>query len=842
MGRRGRSTWSLLGLVVWLAACSGDSEPEASVPPLTRLWETAPPVTTTSSPGSARGVETRLESTFDGQDGLSWLRVVPAAAEADGYVMQPFAPADGALSLGTDEARAAITRLPVRSGEALRLSVTARASGASGAHEMPIAAMVELPRELDPTQPLRAQDIANLFDPDRHATHTLFATLSGEAVEARIDFVVERNTTELVVYLFAPVQAPPEAVIVEHVTIEKLPLVDHVGSGGAFPGMSWVPSSAAVSIALDRDVRLALPALPDGARSWGLPASTEARRLELSLGVAPRAPGLEGAITLRVDWDGQSVLEERLTAPTDPQQPAWHDRILTLPPNPDGEATLVFTAVGEGNDPPLAFWGHPTVMERNPDRPPNIVLISLDTLRPDRLGAYGGDGSISPRLDALAAEGLLFRQAYSTSSYTLPSHASMLTGTYPAFHGAVNIDDALDAKRSPFLARILADAGYQTAGFTGGGYVSASYGFGEGFDRYSHNDPVWALDAVRGQQLLRTRSWERVPAQVAFLTRYASPSIVDWIEQREQSTPFFAFLHTYIVHNYAPDQEWLTRRGLKGDDGSEQPFNHQDRTRFNEGESDLQDSVYDQYMPYYDATIGMADDFVGDVLDALDRAGLAGNTIVIVTSDHGEEFGEHGFFGHGETLYEGNTRIPLIARLPAGLGAARQPAVVDEPVSLVDLAPWILGLVGLESDKRMATVAPLGPTRLDPPGRESLFMELDTHTGSVRRLSALREGDWTLHRLLEGEVHGIEPEGRRLFEVSGDPGETVDRAEDEMDLADRMSAIIDRFHELAEAVNPRDDAEPPNLLEMDPEQLDMLIQLGYIDADDVRRAREGDGN
>jgi arylsulfatase A-like enzyme len=415
----------------------------------------------------------------------------------------------------------------------------------------------------------------------------------------------------------------------------------------------------------------------------------------------------------------------------------------------------------------------------------------------------------------------------------------MLTGTYPAFHGAVNINDELDADRSPFLARMLADAGYETAGFTGGGYVSTIYGFGEGFDRYSHNDPVWALDAVRGQQLLRTRSWERVPAQVAFLTRYSSPSIVDWIERREQGTPFFAFLHTYIVHNYAPDQEWLERRGLKGEDGSEQPFNHQERTRFNAGETELLDHVYEQYMPYYDATIGMADDFVGEVLDALDRAGLADNTIVIVTSDHGEEFGEHGFFGHGETLYEGNTRIPLIARVPAGLSGVRQPAVLDEPVSLVDIAPWILNLVGLEPDKRMATVAPLGPTRLDPPGRESLFIELDTQ---VNRLSALRDGDWTLHRLLGGAARGLEPDGRLLFEVATDPGETTDRAGDEAGRADRMSRTIDRFHELAEAVTPRGDSEPVDYSKMTPEQLDMLIQLGYLDADQVQQALGGGDN
>jgi arylsulfatase A-like enzyme len=830
----------LLVLLLALGACSDQSEAEA---PLLRLWRDRVPVDHVPPDNVPGHGARRLASTFDGADDVAWHRVVPAPVADDGYVMLAHQPVGSVLKLGADEARAELTRMVVRAGEALSLRVSVRGRGTGGGRQVPVAALVELPRELDTSRLLRAEDIANLFDPDRHATHTLFAQLGSEFVEARLDFVVERNTTELVLYLLAPIAMPAEVAIIEHVEVVELPLGAHVANGGDFPRLTHLDSErdssvpGAIRIALDRDMREGLLALPGSRTTWQLAPSDEPRRLEVSLGVSPRAPGPEGGVTLRIEAGGRTLLAERLTAPTDASRPAWNDRVLELPPSPDAPLELVFSAEGDGPDPPLAVFGHPTVMRARTERPPNVVLISLDTLRPDRLGCYGGTEALSPRLDALAAEGLRFDQAYSTSSYTLPSHASMLTGTYPAFHGAVDIDDTLDAKRSPFLARILRDAGYQTAAFTGGGYVSVTYGFGEGFDRYSHNDPIWALDGLRGKQLLQTMSWERVPAQVAFLTRYGTPSVVKWIEERDAGTPFFTFLHTYIVHNYAPDQESLARAGLLGEDGSEQPFNHQDRSRYNEGESGLRDTVYEQYMPYYDATIGMADDFVGQVLDALERAGLAENTIVIVTSDHGEEFGEHGFFGHGETLYSSNTLIPLIARLPDGVGAVTQPAVLDEPVSLVDLAPWILKLVGLAPDQRMAVVAPLGPTRLDPPGRDSLFVELDTR---VNRLTVLRDGSRVLHRLLDGEARGFDEGDQLLFEVSTDPGETRDQSGSERDLAASMADIIDRFHALAEAVHPRGASEELDLLGMDPEILDMLIQLGYISPEDVERAGRGE--
>jgi arylsulfatase A-like enzyme len=428
----------------------------------------------------------------------------------------------------------------------------------------------------------------------------------------------------------------------------------------------------------------------------------------------------------------------------------------------------------------------------------------------------------------------------------------MLTGQYPTFHGAVDIDDRLDPARSPFLARQLADAGWVTAAFTAGGYVAPEYGFAEGFDRYSSNDPVWPMDTLRGRQLLETVSWQRAPMQLPLLRRYATPMIAEWISAQDDGVPFFLFLHTYVVHNYAPDRRWIERRGLLQADGTEAPFNHQDHVRFNAGEAGdagvdaLREQVRAQYMPYYDATVGMADEFVGAVLAALESAGLSSRTMVLVTSDHGEEFGEHGFFGHGETLFESNTRVPLIVRLPAGtpesLGGrapdASGPTVVESPISLVDLAPWILRICGVEPDTRMTVRAPLAPDSLAPPARSQLFIELDTRV--TGRLSAVRGGDLKLHALLEagaGRGRGIEPGGALLFDLAADPGEQRDllAAPGDHDAARRqLMELLSGMHGLAEGLHPRGSREALDPDSMDPETRENLQQLGYLDAEGRR--------
>jgi arylsulfatase A-like enzyme len=937
----------IVGGAVWLLDRGCTRGPPEPPPVVLRLWrgEAAERararaaergVASTSALGAApatAGGDTVLYSTrFDDLALLgapAWYRVVEQAAPAqtDGgssaagggaggapgaLAFQRMAPKTAPLVLQRDQGWAAVTEVAVGGGVALSVRLRIRTPGAEVAADVPVAALVESREPLDSKARLGPEDVAHLLDAHRHATHELAGPLGKQARELRADFVTDRETRWLAVYLLAPFAELPRTILVDELVVARRPLARHVAEGGELPRLLRLDEHGAVRIELDRDTREGLLALPGSRHAFDLGPSPTLRQLDLSVGVVPTAAAGGAGVGDTTDIvltargrgaDGQAFtveLREFVPAVTGPELAAWQDLSIGVPASPVEGVLLELSASASGSDPPLVVFGHPTVRaprvtaapgaaggppagDASPaDSRPNVVLISLDTLRPDRLSCYGGEPGLTPHLDALAAEGLRFTQASSTSSYTLPSHGSLLTGQYPAFHGAVDIDDRLLPERSPFLARQLADAGWVTAAFTGGGYVSPEYGFAEGFDRYSSNDPVWALDGLRGRQLLETVSWERAPVQLPLLRRYATPMIAEWIGEQQEGVPFFLFLHTYIVHNYAPERRWIERRGLLQADGTEAPFNHQERARFNAGEygggpggaggatatgagdaAAMRERIRADYLPYYDATIGMADEFVGAVLGALEAAGLSSRTLVVVTSDHGEEFGEHCFFGHGETLFEGNTRVPLIVRLPAGtaeaLGGrapdAGGPVVVESPISLVDLAPWILRICGVEPDTRMSVRAPLGPDSLAPPARSQLFIELDTRV--TGRLSAVRDGGLKLHAQLEGEGRDLQEGEALLYDLAADPDETRNllagtgaattaagdcgtasaagaAAPGSADHLARLQDLLRRMHALAEAVHPRGSKEPLDIDSLDPQTRENLEQLGYIDANGNR--------
>ncbi|MHC5209489.1 MAG: sulfatase-like hydrolase/transferase [Planctomycetota bacterium] len=816
------------------ASCGGDVPP----PDLIRLARDLQPVEHVLAGAS---MQARLPGNRPQRfEELDWF-LLSDGGGAERWPLLPLALDEGAIRLARDAGIAAVAWVPVLPGEALSVRLGLRASGEFPEQDVPLASVVELREPLDPAEGLVARDIPYLFDPGRSAMHVLQGPLRRRTETLRSDFVAASTTRAVAVYVLTPQQDATREVIVDALDVVRVPVGRLVAEGGDFPRLERVGDHGAVRLYLDRDERDGVLALPGSRSVFRLPDDGRARRLDFSLGVAPRSEELHGALRVRVQADGQTLFDTLCRAPTDPEQPAWSDQVVELPV---GARRLVLSAEGEGDDPPLVVWGHPVVRARvaAPKRP-NIVLISLDTLRADHLGCYGGPPGLSPRLDVLADEGLLFANAYSTSSYTLPSHGSMLTGQYPALHGAVDISDVLDPDRSPFLARALAREGYVTAAFTGGGYVATAYGFGPGFDRYSHNDPVWAVDGVRGRQLIETVSWELLPVQLPLLRRYATPMVTDWLEQQTDGVPFFAFLHTYVVHNFAPDRRRLEEHGLLGADGEEEPFDHRDRALYNVGKlpdsAEVRARITEQYVPYYDATIAMADEFVGAVLDALERAGVAENTMVIVTSDHGEEFGEHAFFGHGESLYEANVRIPMIVRMPAGPDGARPQGVIEQPISLVDLAPWILRTAGATPDPRMSARPPLGADTLDPPGRSTVVTELDTR---VNRLSAVREGSLKLHLLHEGALRGLaEGVGSVSFDLGVDPDEQHPLAGEPPAAVD-FRELIGWLHSAAEALGPSSSGSP-DLAHMDPEVREMLEQLGYLDGqreDEPPPAGQGD--
>jgi hypothetical protein len=262
-----------------------------------------------------------------------------------------------------------------------------------------------------------------------------------------------------------------------------------------------------------------------------------------------------------------------------------------------------------------------------------VVLISIDTLRRDHVGAYGYPKPTTPRLDALAQKGLLAQDAVSTSSWTLPAHLSMLTSADPGAHGGVDHEHKFNGRLAT-LPGTLQKAGWATHAVTSHLYVSRTYGLDAGFDHLDfHQD---------------RKATETADKAIALLERVGD-------------RPFFLFLHFYDPHwHYDPPEKFraLFATGYQGPQtGLWQSF--KDKTRATTKPEELQ-----HLLALYDGEIRYTDDEVGRILDHVAASGLSGSTLVVVTSDHGEEFLEHGSWEHQKTLYEEVVRVPLIVHGP----------------------------------------------------------------------------------------------------------------------------------------------------------------------------------
>jgi arylsulfatase A-like enzyme len=408
-----------------------------------------------------------------------------------------------------------------------------------------------------------------------------------------------------------------------------------------------------------------------------------------------------------------------------------------------------------------------------------VVLVSVDTLRRDHVGAYGYGRPTTPRLDALAREGLLAEDAVSTSSWTLPAHLSLLTSADPGAHGGVDMEHAFN-RRVPTLAEAFRQAGFATHAVTSHLYVSAVYGLDQGFDHLDLHQDRKATDvADRAMDLL----------------------------DRHGDRPFFLFLHFYDPHwHYDPPDDAKARfvkpyagsmTGRWGDFSARPP-------------SDVTPEDLAHLLALYDGEIRHTDDQVGRVLDHLAARGALANTLVVVTSDHGEEFLEHGSWEHQKTLYEEVVRVPLIVSGP-GVASRKEPA----QATLLDVMPTILAWAGLP-----ASPAQQGRSLLAPLGEREAYGETDHTTDRTRKLF-LRAGAGRWKAILS-----LSPEGEQRrcewYDLASDPGETKDAAVP-LAFADGVRArALERWREA------RGKGGPAPAVQLTPEQRERLRALGYV--------------
>ena len=326
--------------------------------------------------------------------------------------------------------------------------------------------------------------------------------------------------------------------------------------------------------------------------------------------------------------------------------------------------------ITRGDQDTLALWFNPVLFTPQPE-PRNVILISLDTLRADHLGAYGYKRPTSPNMDKLAAESVLFRNAYSTSPWTLPSHVSMLSGLDCLTHGVRSSANRMDP-RDVTLADRLRQAGFETAAFTGGGFVSGLFGMNKGFEAF------------------RARAKLSDAAQAGQLSRTARP----WIRENAGRS-FFLFLHTYQVHNpYSSPQPYDTMfldadATLRQLDMSPLGYNHENRYKPPESEAYLRNviALYDEEIRYTDEVL------IAPLIAELKSLGIYDRTMIIITADHGEEFFEKGGWLHTHALYEPLLKVPLIIKYPGSRDAG---ARVDRRARITDIMPTVLEEMGVD--------------------------------------------------------------------------------------------------------------------------------------------------
>ena len=327
---------------------------------------------------------------------------------------------------------------------------------------------------------------------------------------------------------------------------------------------------------------------------------------------------------------------------------------------------------------------------------PSILLVVLDAVRAQSLSAYGYARPTSPALERLAARGTVFNQAYATAPWTLPSHGTLFTGRY---HHQLDADWQTPLEDAPpTLGALLAQRGYATAGFVANtAYTSRETGVSRGFIHYEDYlvTPAELLVAsalgrfVIGNPRLRglLGYWD-VPGRK--WTRDVSASFLRW-QERLDGRPFFAFLNLYDAHEpYLPPPEFQARFPLPAARRNKLIRQINQRMAERTGKDQMSAPERAAEQAAYDASIALIDDGIATLLQALERRGALQNTIVVVTADHGELFGEHDLFSHGNALYRPLLHVPLIVAGPDIARGLR----VDSVVSLRDLAATLLALAG----------------------------------------------------------------------------------------------------------------------------------------------------
>jgi arylsulfatase A-like enzyme/tetratricopeptide (TPR) repeat protein len=396
----------------------------------------------------------------------------------------------------------------------------------------------------------------------------------------------------------------------------------------------------------------------------------------------------------------------------------------------------------------------------------NIVLLTIDTIRADRLGCYGAAGVRTPAMDRLAAEGALFEKTVATAPLTLPSHCSILTGLYPADHGVLdNGGFTLDSDQI-LISETLREAGYETAAFVGAFVVDRRWGLGQGFNHFSSD--------------LHLGRYEDVSLEIERRGDRVIEDFLGWLDRSPQR-PFFVWVHLFDPHDpYEPPPPYSEA--------------YPDRP--------------------YDGEIAFTDSLVQMLRNGLETRGLWDDLLFILVGDHGESLGEHGEETHAYFVYNAVIRVPLIFKFPKGAHAGKR---IGGVVRTVDLVPTILDYVNLPPEVTLRGESLL--PALSSPG----FPGLPAYSESY--YARTHFGWSSLRTITEGRYKYIDAPKPELYDLAADPGETTNLAGARPGIAGRLKGKIDDI--LAESATG---GMLPARASMDSQTRARLEALGYLTA------------
>jgi arylsulfatase A-like enzyme/Tfp pilus assembly protein PilF len=412
---------------------------------------------------------------------------------------------------------------------------------------------------------------------------------------------------------------------------------------------------------------------------------------------------------------------------------------------------------------------------------PNVVLITLDTTRADRMGFLGSKRGLTPQLDAVAKQGVVFTRAYSQAPLTPVSHATLFTGTYPQFH-KVNDFGVKLPEHLPALADLLKKRGYRTAAFVGTIIFDPINGMAPGFDRGFDTYDAHYRRRLYGQD--RYKTMERRAEQVV-------ARALAWLKANS-STPFFLWVHVFDPHEpyEAPP-----------------PF----KERFAKAP--------------YDGEIAYTDAQMGKIFSALRAAGVYDNTLITVFSDHGESLGAHNENTHGVFLYDETIHVPLFMKFPGNRNAGKQ---VTAAVGLVDVAPTLLEALGMPVPREMQGQSMLRLIGAPAPRDRPVYSQTD-YPRRAFGWSAL--ASWRDGRYLY--VRAPRPE---LYDLAADPAAKFNLAATQKSVADRLGAALEAFRSRSSGSSAAEADRP-----VDPKVAEKLRSLGYVAGGTQVASAQADG-